>query len=99
MGKIAQVIVDKGWSVRETERWAKRSSSSPPRPRMEDPNEAAAADKLRLLLGTKVEIRSKSKEKGEIRIHYFSQEELIRIYGILMDKVESMELDNGIRQE
>jgi len=99
IGKIAQIIIDKGWSVRETERWAKRSSLPPPRPKIEDPNQTAAADKLRLLLGTKVEIRSKSKEKGEIRIHYFSQDELIRVYGILMDKAESMELDNGIRQE
>ena len=90
--KIARVIVDKGWSVRDTERWAKRSTSVPPLPKVQDPNEVAAADRLGVFLGTKVEIRSKSKKKGEIRIHYFSQDELIRIYGMLTDKAGSTEL-------
>jgi ParB family chromosome partitioning protein len=91
MGKIAKVIVEKGWSVRETERWAKRSTVPKPLPKLQDPDEAAAADRLRMILGTKVEIRSKSKEKGEIRIHYFSQDELMRIYGILANEAELTE--------
>ena len=84
--KTALIIIEKGWSVRETERWAKRQGAPPPMVRIQDPNEAAAADRLRLVLGTKVEIHSKSKNKGEIRIHYFSQEELMRLYGVLTDK-------------
>ncbi len=91
LGKVAQTIIDKGWSVRDAERWAKRSTAAPPLPKVQDPNEVAAADRLRVLLGTKVEIRSKSREKGEIRIHYFSQDELMRIYGILTDKAGSTE--------
>lgn len=99
LGKIAQLIIEKGWSVRDTERWAKRSAAPRPLPKAQDPNEMAAADRLRMLLGTKVEIKAKSKKKGEIRIHFYGQDELIRIYGILTDKAGSMEQDNGTRQE
>jgi hypothetical protein len=83
MARIAAVIIEKGWSVREAERWAKNQSKSPRLPQIQDPNEAAAADRLRLTLGTKVEILAKSKDSGEIRIHYYSQEELMRLYSIL----------------
>jgi len=99
MEKIAHTIIDKGWSVRDTESWAKRSKGSPPLPKIQDPNEAAAENRLNMLLGTKVEIRSKSNGKGEIRIHYYGQDELIRIYGILTEKAGSTEQENGIRQE
>jgi len=98
MGKIAQVIIEKGWSVRDAERWATRQTIPPPLPKIQDPNEAAAADRLRLVLGTKVDIHSKAKDKGEIRIHYYSQDELMRIYGILTDIAVSTEQDNGTRQ-
>jgi len=91
MEKIAQVIIDKGWSVRDAERWAKRKIKTPSLPKIEDPNEAAAADRLRVALGTKVIIHSKSKDKGEIRIHYYGQDELIRIYGILTERAGSTE--------
>jgi ParB family chromosome partitioning protein len=85
MAQIAGVIVEKGWSVREAERWAKNQSKPPSLPKPQDPNEVAAADQLRLALGTKVEIISKSKNSGEIRIHYFGQEELMRLFGVLRE--------------
>ena len=91
MGQISQVIIDKGWSVRDAERWAKRQTKAPSLPKIEDPNEAAAADRLRTVLGTKVEIHSKSKNEGEIRIHYYGQDELMRIYGILTERAGSTE--------
>jgi ParB family transcriptional regulator, chromosome partitioning protein len=86
MTKIANAIVGKGWSVREAERWAKSQASLPHPQKIQDPNEAAAADRLRLALGAKVEIVSKSKSNGEIRIHYYGQEELMRLYSILTEK-------------
>ncbi len=54
----------------------------------EDPNITAAADRLRLLLGTKVEIvgGQGAHKAGQIRIHFFSQEDLIRIYSIITEK-------------
>jgi ParB family chromosome partitioning protein len=98
IGKIARMIIEKGWSVRDAERWAKRQAMPPPLPKIQDPNETAAADRLRMILGTKVEIHSKSKNKGEIRIHFYGQDELMRLYGILTDGVDSTEQDYGTRQ-
>jgi ParB family transcriptional regulator, chromosome partitioning protein len=99
MAKIAAVIIEKGWSVRETERWAKNQTSAPRLPKIQDPNEAAAADRLRLALGTKVEILPKSKVTGEIRIHYYSQEELQRLYSILATKTIPTEPIHAIQQK
>jgi ParB family chromosome partitioning protein len=98
MHNAAQVIIEKGWSVRDAERWAKRQTTAPPLRKIQDPNEIAAADKLRLILGTKVDIHSKSKDKGEIRIYYYGQDELIRIFGLLTERAVSTEQDYGTRQ-
>jgi ParB family chromosome partitioning protein len=89
MTKAAAAIIEKGWSVRETERWAKKRTKAPRSPKDQDPNEAAAVDRLRVKFGTKVEILSKSNNSGEIRIHYYGQEELMRIYAILTETTTS----------
>lgn len=93
MARVALVIEKKGWSVRDAERWAKKPDRMPKSPAALDPNEAAATDRLRLALGAKVEIRSKSKGAGQIRIHFFSQEDLMRIFTLLTEKRSS----NGAR--
>ncbi len=98
MTRIAGVIVEKGWSVREAERWAKRQSKSQRPQKIQDPNEAAAADRLRLILGTKVEILAKSKDSGEIRIHYYSQDELMRLYAVLTEKATAPEQRHAIQE-
>ncbi len=98
MERTAKTIIEKGWSVREAERWAKNRSRPPRPPKMQDPNEAAAADRLRLALGTKVRIVSKSKNSGEIRIHYYNQDELMRLYSILTEKAKSMEPSHAIEK-
>jgi ParB family chromosome partitioning protein len=85
----ARAMIEKGWSVRDAERWAKKNGSvkrgAPP---PDDPNVAAALDRLRILLGTKVEIRGGqgSRQRGHLRIHFFGQEDLIRIYSIISEK-------------
>ncbi len=98
MVKAANRMVDKGWSVRDAERWAKRSQSAADRrtDEREDPNVSAAADRLRLLLGTKVEIVGARGPDGagQIRIHFFSQEDLIRIYSIIAEKRRQ---DGGVK--
>jgi ParB family transcriptional regulator, chromosome partitioning protein len=96
MTKVAAIIIEKGWSVRETERWAKNNTKSPQPPKFQDPNEAAAADQLRMVLGTKVEIFAKSKDSGEIRIHYYGQEELMRLYTILAKTTNPTEPSHAI---
>jgi ParB family chromosome partitioning protein len=92
MARAATLMVEKEWSVREAERWARRQKKSPGVAVHRDPNESMAEDRLRVFLGTKVEIHSGRKGGGEIRIHFYSQEDLIRIYGILTDKRQS----NGV---
>jgi ParB family transcriptional regulator, chromosome partitioning protein len=98
MAKTAAIIIEKDWSVRETERWSKNHARPPRLPQIQDPNEAAAADRLRLTLGTKVEILSKSKNAGEIRIHYYGQEELQRLYSILTKTIPTEPI-HAIQQE
>ena len=86
IARIAQTIVDQSWSVRETERWAQRQNSTKTRKaKVPDPNVSAATDRLRIFLGTKVEILNTATPAGagQIRIHFFSQEDLERIYGII----------------
>jgi ParB family chromosome partitioning protein len=97
MVRAANVMVKKGWSVRDAERWAKKSQSTSIRaPAREDPNIVAAADRLRLLLGTKVEIvgGQGKQQAGQIRIHFFGQADLIRIYSIISEKRRQ---DGGVR--
>jgi ParB family chromosome partitioning protein len=98
MARIAAAIVKKGWSVREAERWAKNQAKSPRPPKALDPNETAAADRLRRILGTKVDILAKSKNSGEIRIHYYSQEDLMRLYTILTEKAIPTEPSHAIHE-
>jgi ParB family transcriptional regulator, chromosome partitioning protein len=98
MAKTAALIIERGWSVREAERWAKHPRKEPAPLKIQDPNEAAAADRLRLALGTKVEIRTRTKDKGEIRIHYFSQEELMRLYAVLTKQANPAEPSYAIQE-
>ena len=91
MQRLAETIIEKGWSVREAERQVKNSQqeklSRPPRTR--DPNEAAAEERLRQTLGTKVEILTKPANSGEIRIHFYGHEDLTRIFELIIEKAET----------
>jgi ParB family transcriptional regulator, chromosome partitioning protein len=88
---FARDAVAHGWSVRETEQMVTRAIAHPEAPgakkkaapREPDIHTRAAQDKLRLTLGTRVDIARKGKG-GEIRIAFKSEEELIRIYEILV---------------
>ena len=88
MLRLAETILEKGWSVRETERQAKNSlrKKLPRPPKVQDPNETAAEDRLRLALGTKVDIFIKEKNSGEIRIHFYSHEDFMRIFELITEK-------------
>jgi ParB family chromosome partitioning protein len=88
---FARDAVARAWSVRETEQMVTRALSAPGTPdarkaasrREPDANTRAAQDKLRLTLGTRVDIARKGRG-GEIRIAFKNEEELIRIYEILV---------------
>ena len=88
---FARDAVARGWSVRETEQMVTRAlthagapdGGKKTGPRETDVHTRAAQDKLRLTLGTKVDIARKGKG-GEIRIAFRDEDELIRIYELLV---------------
>lgn len=85
--QLAREIVAKGLSVRDTEALVKRQTAPAAEPKpapRKDPNTRAAEEKLRLSLGTRVEIVRKGKG-GRIEITFTNEEELERLYERLID--------------
>jgi len=89
---LARDVVARGWSVRETEQLVTRvlthgapagATKKTRAPRVLDVDTRAAQDRLRLAFGTSVDIVRRGRG-GEIRIPFKSEEELIRIYEILV---------------
>lgn len=96
--RLYQAIIDGNLSVREAEAKAQqlltgsessRTKRQPPRSQTSDhvsdtldPALRALRDKLIELFGTKVEV-SGTQESGTIKIHYFSLDDLQRIYEVL----------------
>lgn len=88
---VAQMIIDKNLSVRDTEKLVKTLLNPPaPREKRELPGQAIYRDmerKLKDQLGTKVAISRRDENQGKIEISYYSVEELERIIEIL-EKVQ-----------
>jgi ParB family chromosome partitioning protein len=80
--------VAQGWSVRQMERTTqKMMEGRKPKTVDEvqvDPNVKAAIQELERVLGTKVKIVEKAKQKGRIEIEYYSAEDLDRIYAAIV---------------
>ncbi|HRD01442.1 MAG TPA: ParB/RepB/Spo0J family partition protein [Candidatus Saccharicenans sp.] len=85
--KVALQTVENSLSVRETEKLVQKFKEKPPRSQksLEDPDLRALEEELIQCLGTKVIIDGQ-RNKGTIRIFYFSLEELNRIY----DKIKGV---------
>jgi ParB family chromosome partitioning protein len=90
---VANSAVDLGLSVRETEkairRVDKKSSQLKENKRLNsnsDPNVKAAETRLMRHLGTNVKISPGSKAGGNIEIEYYSQDDLNRLYQIIIGK-------------
>lgn len=85
--KAAKEILDKKLSVRETERLVKRMQKEASGEKKEEkkPDETLALiyqnleDRMKSVMGTKVSIHNKDKNKGRIEIEYYSEAELERI--------------------
>lgn len=81
--EAANTIIEKGLSVRETEKLVKSilnpKQSKLPIPTSEEAVYSKLSDKLKEIMGTKVSINHKKGGKGKIEIEYYSQEELERI--------------------
>jgi ParB family chromosome partitioning protein len=95
--RLTREIIDRGLSVRETERIAKRinglgnkGSAKTVAKNQPDANIKAAEVKLQRRLGTKVEIVPHGKSPGgKIEIEYYGDNDLHRIYTLLMQDEES----------
>lgn len=85
---MANKIFDEKLSVREVEKMIKEMKN----PKKESKKKEIAnalvyqdiEEKLKSVIGTKVKVNQKSKGKGKIEIEYYSDEELERIYEMMM---------------
>lgn len=92
--KAAKMIVDNGLSVRETERLVKRilrEAQEEDKPQKEDNSLSYIyqnlEERMKTVMGTKVTIHNKDKNKGRIEIEYYSEAELERI----VEMIESIQ--------
>ena len=94
---LCQRIVNEQLSVRQTERLVKERMAVPAvqvRPasgnggssetERVDPNVRAALDEMAMALGTKVRLVAKSASAGKLEIEYYSQDDLDRIYSVIV---------------
>jgi ParB family transcriptional regulator, chromosome partitioning protein len=89
--RLAKEVSDKGLSVRQIERAIKRivggEETATATSAKEDPNFKAAEDKLRRKLSSKVHIVVNQKNSGgKIEIEFFDENDLHRIYEIVMGR-------------
>ena len=83
--KIANAIIEKGLSVRETETLVQKSTNKRTRTKnIKDPETASLEEELRHKLGTKVIIHH-GKKRGRIEIQYYSNDDLKRLLGLILD--------------
>ena len=85
---LATKVFDEKLSVRETEKLVK-SLKNPKKPVVKEKIEHMfvyddIVDKMKNVMGTKVNINAKANGKGKIEIEYYSEEELERIYDLIM---------------
>jgi ParB family chromosome partitioning protein len=84
--QLAEKAAAQGFSVRQVERLVKKINEprDPVERPLQDPNVRAAATELENALGTRVRIIEKNDQRGRIEIEYYSQEDLQRIYELIL---------------
>jgi ParB family chromosome partitioning protein len=87
--QVGHQAAAEGLSVRQVERSVHklnepRDAKEPKEPPKVDPNVKAAVGELERTLGTRVRIIEKSANRGRIEIDYFSQDDLDRIYELIV---------------
>src|SRR5271165_644952 len=84
---LERKAAEQGYSVRQVEKFV-QVANEPPKPTEpespQDPNVKAAVSDLEAALGTRVRITEKSGQRGRIEIEYYSQDELNRLYELLI---------------
>jgi ParB family chromosome partitioning protein len=93
---MAERCIQEGWSVRQIEEFTKPTKEAgdeiiarKPNPKPIDPNVRAAIADLERVLGTRVRIMAKSKGRGSIELEYYSDEDLDRIYSLIVGSPHS----------
>lgn len=89
--RLAEEIVSRGLSVRQTERKVQRLKAQPSTKKApergsaeaEDPYVRRARQVLERALGTEVAVRLKGSEKGEIRVRFHDAEDFDRLIGLM----------------
>lgn len=85
---LATKIFDEKLSVRETEKLVKSLKNPKKEVKKTIPEHQFIyndiAEKMKSIMGTKVNINAKANGKGKIEIEYYSEEELERIYDLIM---------------
>ena len=86
---LAERAIRESLSARDLERLVAVPRVVPPKPAKVQPKQevhaAAAEEKLTRRMQTRVEIRRRGKG-GDLRIHFHSEEELMRLYDVLMER-------------
>jgi ParB family chromosome partitioning protein len=84
--QLAEKASEQGYSVRQVERLVKKVSEprEPTEKPLQDPNIKAAVGELESVLGTRVRIVEKTDQQGRIEIEYYSQEDLQRVYELIV---------------
>ncbi len=85
---LANKIFDEKLSVRETEKLVKALKNPKKEVKKEKPEHTFIyeniEEQIKNIMGTKVSVNQKANGKGKIEIEYYSEEELERIYDLLM---------------
>ena len=85
---LANRIFDEKLSVRETEKLVKALKNPKKEVKKEKPEHTFIyeniEEQIKNIMGTKVSVNQKANGKGKIEIEYYSEEELERIYDLLM---------------
>jgi ParB family chromosome partitioning protein len=86
--EAAEKAVAQGWSVRQLERTTQKMMEDRKPKHVDevdaDPNVKAAIQEMERVLGARVRIIEKAKQKGRIEIDYHSAEDLDRIYSVIV---------------
>jgi len=84
--QLAEKAAAQGFSVRQVERLVKKINEprDPTEKALQDPNIKAAIAQLEGTLGTRVRIVEKTDQRGRIEIEYYSQEELQRVFELIV---------------
>lgn len=94
--EMAERVEREGWSVRETERQVQRmvveSGAAGPKAQGEPTKGARSANvvqmesRLKMALGMKVELQSRGKGAGSLKVHFQSHEQFERLMGLLLEE-------------